>query len=481
VIGNARAWVVVVGAFALMVGCSAAIAGITTIGKNKTEFFANPTGGWVAGSGASVARPVADYTVGSNLTDFLRAIDAVNVAGKAGNLAVTATSSVTRANTAAAVARCIIGGGPLVCGVASAAGVAYMAYRCSKADSGLGAVCDPGQPPEEVQKWTTNCFGASKQGIVLEAAFDEACLAGIASQNGGGWTYTPPSGTNCSTDGANGYCEGVGTATYCPPEGGACNTQPQTFGGGASLGAVSQCPAVLDALNPVWSRPAGFPVSTWDGKCPTGRNNHAAQELLHLTNIVLQHAPAPSATWRDALRDALTGGQTTPANMTSTGPASQTGPGTTTTQTGAAGNQTTTKTPTYNYNYTGGNTITYTTTNVTNVTNSSGTTTTTEVAPDDSDLDKRSECEKSPDTAGCAKLDLQDGPVKPESDQNVSAVSPQSGWGADNGTCPGLVHTASIGDVDPFGLICTYMSGLRFVVIGIAWLMAGFIFLGRVD
>jgi len=43
------------------------------------------------------------------------------------------------------------------------------------------------------------------------------------------------------------------------------------------------------------------------------------------------------------------------------------------------------------------------------------------------------------------------------------------------------VHTTLLGDVDPFGLVCTYMSGIRFAVIGIAWIMAALIFMGRTD
>lgn len=105
------------------------------------------------------------------------------------------------------------------------------------------------------------------------------------------------------------------------------------------------------------------------------------------------------------------------------------------------------------------------------------------VDPEDAgqEEDAPSECELHPNTAGCAELDTPTGPDLPTSNVSISGVSPQSGWGADNATCPALVHTVSLGDVDVFGLICTYMQGIRFLVIGISWLIAALIFVGRTD
>jgi len=81
---------------------------------------------------------------------------------------------------------------------------------------------------------------------------------------------------------------------------------------------------------------------------------------------------------------------------------------------------------------------------------------------------------------GCLKLDVPEGPNLPTVDKQIS-INPETGFGADNGTCPGLVHTSLVGDVDPFGLVCTYMAGIRYFVIGISFIMATLIFLGRVD
>lgn len=103
------------------------------------------------------------------------------------------------------------------------------------------------------------------------------------------------------------------------------------------------------------------------------------------------------------------------------------------------------------------------------------------VDPEADPEEQPSECELNPTAAGCAELDVPNGPDLPTSNVSISGVVPQTGWGADNGTCPALVHTVSLGDVDVFGLMCTYMAGIRFLVIGMAWLIAALIFIGRTD
>lgn len=93
----------------------------------------------------------------------------------------------------------------------------------------------------------------------------------------------------------------------------------------------------------------------------------------------------------------------------------------------------------------------------------------------------KSMCEENPDLAICAKLEVPDPPEWRGKDVRIDGVSPQSGWGSDNGMCPALVHTMSVGNVDVFGLVCQYAAGIRFAVIGFAWIMAALIFLGRTD
>lgn len=147
--------------------------------------------------------------------------------------------------------------------------------------------------------------------------------------------------------------------------------------------------------------------------------------------------------------------------------------------------ETTTKTSTSPDGSTGTQTTTTTTTcdQAGNCTTTKETETTgTYVDPEQAaEEEQPSECELHPNTAGCAELDTPTGPNLPTSSVNISGVSPQAGWGADTGTCPALVHTVSLGDVDVFGLICTYMQGIRFLVIGISWLIAALIFIGRTD
>lgn len=88
-------------------------------------------------------------------------------------------------------------------------------------------------------------------------------------------------------------------------------------------------------------------------------------------------------------------------------------------------------------------------------------------------------CEKNPEILACQKLDEPDSENVEKLDKTVT-VSPDSGWGAGNAACPAARHITVQGrDVPiPFDLFCTYMSGIRPLVISMAWLSAGFILLG---
>lgn len=89
-------------------------------------------------------------------------------------------------------------------------------------------------------------------------------------------------------------------------------------------------------------------------------------------------------------------------------------------------------------------------------------------------------CKDHPDSSACAKLDVPATPPLPTTEINVS-VAPDTGWGADNGTCPAQVYTHLVGNVDVYQLFCKYLQGIRFLVIGFAWLMGTLIFIGRVE
>lgn len=89
-------------------------------------------------------------------------------------------------------------------------------------------------------------------------------------------------------------------------------------------------------------------------------------------------------------------------------------------------------------------------------------------------------CKDHPDASACAKLDVPSTPAMSTQEVNV-AMSPDSGWGADNGTCPAMIYTHLVGSVDVYQLFCKYLQGVRFLVIGFGWLMGTLIFIGRVE
>jgi len=91
-------------------------------------------------------------------------------------------------------------------------------------------------------------------------------------------------------------------------------------------------------------------------------------------------------------------------------------------------------------------------------------------------------CESNPSSIACQAMDVPAQQDLAQSTRNV-AVTPQSGWGADNAACPAARHiTAGGHDIPiPFDMFCTYFGWLRYIIIAFAWLGAGFILLGRID
>jgi len=90
-------------------------------------------------------------------------------------------------------------------------------------------------------------------------------------------------------------------------------------------------------------------------------------------------------------------------------------------------------------------------------------------------------CKDAEDTMACLKVGTVPTPAAITGVTVTAAITPDTGWGADNGSCPAVVHTTLAGDVDPYALFCTYASGIRFAVIGFAFMVAVMIFLGRTD
>lgn len=93
-------------------------------------------------------------------------------------------------------------------------------------------------------------------------------------------------------------------------------------------------------------------------------------------------------------------------------------------------------------------------------------------------------CEKYPDILACQKIELDtpDAPELPTIEKPMSML-PDSGWGPDNAVCPPPRHLQMLGQniPVPFDLFCTYMAGMRPIIIAMAWLSAAFILVRRND
>lgn len=88
-------------------------------------------------------------------------------------------------------------------------------------------------------------------------------------------------------------------------------------------------------------------------------------------------------------------------------------------------------------------------------------------------------CDEYPDILACKKFDEPEVPELQTSNKPIS-VTADSGWGSGNAACPAARHITVQGrDVPiPFDLFCQYMTGIRPIIIAMAWLSAGFILLG---
>ena len=87
-------------------------------------------------------------------------------------------------------------------------------------------------------------------------------------------------------------------------------------------------------------------------------------------------------------------------------------------------------------------------------------------------------CELYPDILACAKpvFDTPDAGQIERKDKNVS-ITPDGGWGG-GGSCPADRHFKAGGAVFSFKTYCDFMTGIRPVVLAVAWLSAAFILLG---
>lgn len=93
--------------------------------------------------------------------------------------------------------------------------------------------------------------------------------------------------------------------------------------------------------------------------------------------------------------------------------------------------------------------------------------------------EQESLCEKHPDIIACQKFDDPKDDDLPKSERDIS-ITPDSGWGAETASCPAPKSITVQGRAIaiPYDLFCTYASGMRPIIIAMAWLSAAFILLG---
>ena len=84
-------------------------------------------------------------------------------------------------------------------------------------------------------------------------------------------------------------------------------------------------------------------------------------------------------------------------------------------------------------------------------------------------------CVVNPDVVACKKLDTVEPDPLDTKDKMIS-ISPDSGWGGGGGSCPAPRHFSK-GDFS-FQMYCDFASGIRPVIIAVAWLIAAGILIG---
>ncbi|MDL2337077.1 MAG: hypothetical protein QFE16_04470 [Pseudomonadota bacterium] len=389
-----------------LVGC----AGFSQLGHAAIPISEQLTG-WSPASGGGWTRNAYNERVGAAIaanrswagaaagaSAKIIATDVASIAGRAGALPVSTALSVGLGDAAGAVARCMLGGG-LVPGAATAAAAAYAAYRVYTDPTSGGLMSDPG----------ISTVAQQSQGYCYTSSQNTCFSSPDALAQYQYTTYSAPSWKGASSTARSTYTGvtstsgGVITFGFNVFDTGYSGTRTASFGYIQKVVTTNSCPASIDALNPAYSVAAGSPVGP-DGNCPSGRYNHVPTTADAAAARVTAFPPPDITPWVNPTRDAIGSGQQAPASAVNTGPASQTGTPTTTTTTSGTTSSTDTKTPTYTYNY-GGDTISYTTTNVTNNTTinngatTTTTTTTTGAAP--TAQDPTDPCTANPTRIGC--------------------------------------------------------------------------------
>ncbi|MBB4842210.1 hypothetical protein HNP55_000705 [Paucibacter oligotrophus] len=359
-----------------------------------------PGGGWIFTPGTTFANPPPPRAwvngVYGSVPQFVRS-DVVSVAGRAGALAVTAKGAISLADGVAAVGRCLAMSTPVCMAAGAMAAVAYSHYRM-RPDGKGGIEFDEGMPEAEGFLW---CVDGKDRGC---GRSPEEVATGRTAEVLQGMQGVSIGSSTCVITGDSAVCKTSYSQTLkdeYPP----FQTRTYKYSNGVNLKQKpgKYCPPVIDFGNPAYSNLA--PVPGVDGKCPTGRYGAGLTPEEAAAKVMANPPTLPNTGWGQAVSDAIdVGGQSAPAELTVTGPASQTGSPVTTTTTSPTGTKTETVTPQYDYTY-NDNRVTYNETTVT-VTNNNGdtTTTTTTGKPPSGTQDPKDPCTANPERIGCQQL-----------------------------------------------------------------------------
>lgn len=450
--------------------CSLAAQATSGTAVYLSKFTLNPqpsSAGWVLGTGSTFAAPASRGMVNGVSAGAQRvaAIDAMSIAGRAGPLPLTVTTSVGLGDAAGAVARCLMGGG-VICGAATAAGLLYTGYRIYKDGSGLKF--DPGTPETPQLSWYTTATTLTKAPTQGAACDRQADFYRPALPTGYSVYAAPSPSGGCYT-----MARAPNDPAYGPP---AAYIYAGSFPYYSSNSLL--CPASIDFSNPANNIPAGSPVG-FDGKCPTARYNHSPVTPDQAEGTVVAYPPPTNhPQLLQAVKDALQNGERIgPATVGIQGPASQTGTPTTTTQTNPDGSiQTTTTTTNYTYNY-AGDTITYAPVTTTTINNAGAITTIVSTPPAPAPLDPLDPCTTNPTRAGCQQLgDPAPSVELPRQEVPLAAVAVPFAVSAG---CPVPFTFAVYGQTYAISTqpLCDLMSTMRPIFLALGAAAAAFIFM----
>lgn len=517
---------------ALVLGSTSAVAGISPESPTSTQTATQVT---VTYPGASVGRSPSIPRTATASTNGITVIDAFAITGGFASIPGVAAQRVIGFPAVGAAAAGVVAGcvaNPVLCGVGALAltggAAAFLeAYRVrGKNNTPRGADSAASLLQRDVGGLPVTSNGTQYAGgpdyNVWFASADAACNWTIFSALGYKRTETIRSGgydnnyTNTVvTSALPGACRVRTTMVQTTYPGGNTSqgvTQDNgpngNFASGVATrqGVNTECPSYFDFFRGVV--PAGTPMGR-DGKCPTGAYSNV--DVNGVAELVTGLSPTQQADLNAALaafNDWAAGSTacescSAPATTLS-GPATATpSPPIVTTTVDAAGStvRTTTETKPLTYPASSPPTLGLPATAYIQIGNNSsvqsvltptggGAPVTTTVTTSTSAASVAAaaaaaaasavtQCDKFPDSAGCAKLGTATAVAWDQTNQTIT-MTPAAPWGSDNGACPAPQTLTLGGFAVPFDntLMCQFFSGMRFAVLAAASIIAVMIFLG---